>query len=433
MTSPLRSTAALRAAREMVSRHARLSATLAAAAALAVLAAPAAASPPASQAPALTSGTRVDQPAQQIREYWTRERMRDARPAGLRLPNSELLRAQAPKPAAASPRTVPQERGQEDATDASASSAAFPERVHGKVFLTISGGSNPGDFVCSGTVVDAPSHTLVWTAGHCVNDAGGGGGYATNWVFVPGYRNGQRPYGSWPATQLFTTAAWQRNANVRVDLGAARLARDAQGRGIEDVVGARGIAFNQPRDQQFRAFGYPALPTLLRPDFDGERLYTCSSGRTGDDNPPGGGPPTLEILCDMTGGASGGGWVIDGGLVNSVTSYGYLGDFDHLYGPYLGTAAESLYLEARGSRILCARREATNVGGPASDRFQGTDAADSFKLRGGADEGRGGPGSDRICGGRGRDVLRGGPGRDVCLGGRGRDRARGCEVRIGVP
>jgi len=135
----------------------------------------------------------------------------------------------------------------------------------------------------------------------------------------------------------------------------------------------------------------------------------------------------------MTSGASGGGWVIDGGLVNSVTSYSYLGDFDHLYGPYLGTIAEDLYLEARGSRILCAGREATNVGGSGSDDFLGTEAADAIKLRGGADGARGGAGADRICGGTGPDLMRGGRGRDVCIGGPGHDRAAGCEVRIRVP
>ena len=43
----------------------------------------------------------------------------------------------------------------------------YPRRTHGKVFMTIPG---TGDFVCSGNVVRSHSHTLVWTAGHCVFD-----------------------------------------------------------------------------------------------------------------------------------------------------------------------------------------------------------------------------------------------------------------------
>ena len=426
----------------MASRHARLTAAPAAVIAVVALVVPAVGSPQAPQRAAFTAAQPAHQPAKQVREYWTPARIRGAEPAALRLGRSGLLRADVLTQAPGSPRSIPQDRGRGRATDASGSSAAFPERVHGKVFFTIEGGSQPGDFVCSGTVVDSASHTLAWTAGHCVHDAAFGGGFATNWVFVPGYRDGERPYGSWPARRLFTTRAWERDVNIRADLGAASLVRDQQGRGIEDVVGARGIAFNQPRDQEFLAFGYPALPTLLRPDFDGERLFSCASGRTGADNPPGAGPATLEIECDMTGGASGGGWVIGEGLVNSITSYGYLGDFNHLYGPYLGTLAESLYLEALGAQVLCGGREVTNLGGAGPNQFLGTEAADAITLLAGRDRARGGAGADRICGGAGRDVIRGGagrdvirggPGRDVCFGGPGRDRARGCEVRAGIP
>jgi hypothetical protein len=328
---------------------------------------------------------------------------------------------------------------------------AFPDRVHGKVFFSIAGGSSPGDYVCSGTVVRSPSHTLVWTAGHCVNDAESEGGFAINWAFAPGYRDGGRPFGTWPARRLFTTDRWRGHADVRQDLGAARLARDANGRGIEDVLGARGIGFGLPRSQRFIAFGYPAIPTLFHPEFNGERLYACESSTTGSDNPPGNGPEALEISCDMTGGASGGAWVTATGRVNSVTSYGYLSDSRHLYGPYMGDAARDLHRSAGGPRRACAEQAVTNLGGPRRDFLVGTDGRDAFRLRGGRDLGVGKKGGDRICGdgrrdrlvgGGGNDRLRGGPGRDallggsgfdVCDGGPGRDRARGCERHIRIP
>jgi hypothetical protein len=59
----------------------------------------------------------------------------------------------------------------------------------------------------------------------------------------------------------------------------------------------------------------------------------------------------MRISCDMTAGASGGGWVVwrDGrGYVVSVTSYGYTNDRAHLYGPYQGDAALGLYRAAGG-------------------------------------------------------------------------------------
>ena len=92
-----------------------------------------------------------------------------------------------------------------------------------------------------------------------MNGADIGLGFAGNWMFVPGYREGQAPYGSWTATELMTTDGWQSGANLRLDVGAAMLARDSQGRGIQDVLGARGIAFHQPRNQMFDAYGYPAI------------------------------------------------------------------------------------------------------------------------------------------------------------------------------
>jgi Ca2+-binding RTX toxin-like protein len=299
--------------------------------------------------------------------------------------------------------------------------------------------------------VQSNQRTVAWTAGHCVFDAEFGGGYADNWVFVPGYDRGARPFGAWPAARLFTTEGWARHGDIRQDLGAVRLARDGEGRGIEDVLGARPIQFRQSRAQTYTAFGYPALPTLLQPTFDGERLYTCDSGVTGSDNPPGNGAETLRIDCDMSGGASGGGWVNAAGAVNGLTSYGYTGDFLHLFGPYFGPEARHLYRTASGVRLRCGGAQVTNLGGAAPDDFDGTVGADSLRTRGAADIARGLDGNDFACGGRagdtldggagrdilrggpGADVLRGGPGLDLCIGGPGRDRAPGCERRRGIP
>ena len=372
-----------------------------------------------------------------VRDYWTPERMRMASPADMVVDAAgELVRE------AGQPRV---------ATDVSAASQSFPERVHGKVFFTIPAGSQPGDYVCSATAVRSNSHTLAWTAGHCVNDPEFGGGFATNWTFIPGYLNGEAPFGEWPATGLLTTAAWGEEANIRQDLGAAVLARNAEGQGVQDAVGARPIDFRLARDQQFAAFGYPAQPTLFNPTFDGQRLYSCLSPVTGSDNPPGDGPETMQIDCDMSGGSSGGGWVTANGSVNGLTSYGYELDFDHLYGPYFGTEARNLYHEAAGKGQRCGGFEVTNLGGSGPDDFSGGDGPDSFKVKGEADRVRGLAGDDIACGGDGDDklkggedadalrgsdgddVLNGGPGNDLCIGGPGRDRGPGCEDKRQIP
>jgi V8-like Glu-specific endopeptidase len=373
----------------------------------------------------------------QVRAYWTPQRMRAATPLDLVLDSAgHLERAAAPSGRA---------------TDVSDSSSGFPDRAHGKVFFTLTGGSEPGDYVCSGTVVASNSHSLVWTAGHCVEDAESGGGFASNWMFVPGYRAGDKPFGEWPAKQLETTDGWRTAANSRVDFGAVTVARDSDGRGVQDVVGARRIAFGRPRPDSITAFGYPAEPTLFEPLFDGERLYSCDSAITASDDPPGNGPQTMQIECDMSGGSSGGGWVDADGNVVGLTSYGYAADFNHLYGPYFGSTARDLYNQASGSPVMCSSIAVTNLGRGGADRFAGTRGTQSFRLGGGSDSALGSSGSDVACGGAGddhlngqagddkllggpgRDVLTGGAGRDVCIGGPGRDRESGCEVTRSVP
>jgi hypothetical protein len=401
-----------------------------------------------------------------VRDYWTAQRMAAAVP--LAGPAAPDLGGPAPAETAATPSyarpaapgstaaarlrsgVVGSAAAQRAAMDVSADSSGFPRRVHGKVFLTL----GDTDYVCSATVVDSAAHTVVWTAGHCVNGSDIGLGFASNWMFVPGYIQGQAPYGSWSATTLMTTDGWQSGSNLRLDVGAAILARDYEGRGIQDVVGGRGIAFDQPRNQSFDVYGYPAVDpntALLPPNFDGERLFRCGSGRIANDRPPGSGPETMEIDCDMTAGASGGGWVIGDEFLNSVISYGYEFDSNHLFGPYFGQTVKRLYKQASGPPLLCAGHAVTNLGGPGADDFSGTEASDSFSLArgpdqahglaasdfacgGGGDDGlRGGGGTDRLHGQGGDDLLIGGPGRDVCDGGPGHDAARGCEVRRHIP
>jgi hypothetical protein len=195
---------------------------------------------------------------------------------------------------------------------------------------------------------------LVWTAGHCVYDPGLlGSGAATNWEFVPGYQDGRKPFGEWPASRLSTTSQWRSSGdltggNFAFDFGAANVA-NRNGSPLEGAIGARRIAFGQPRHLLYRAFGYPA-----EPPFDGRRLYRCDSPYEGQDGTTGP-PPTMRIMCDMTPGASGGGWVVSRRrhhhrrhYVVSVTSYGYADDPGHLYGPYQGGVARQLYRSAAG-------------------------------------------------------------------------------------
>lgn len=318
-----------------------------------------------------------------VREYWTPKRMREAEPAeglleGIGVPpaadapgaSPSILREAsfvgpsspgAPAPARmvdGSPSGSERVLGIGVVRDEIVDPAAPEVRAHGKVFFTIPQGSEAGDYVCSGTAVNSRNRSVVWTAGHCIFDYATGGGFASKWTFVPGYRDGAKPFGEWPAKVLQTTPGWRSAANLRYDVGAAIVTKNAAGQRLQSVVGARGIGFDQPRDQLYSAFGYPAEAPPV--EFTGEREFRCISNQERTDQPVGSGPATMAIKCDMTAGSSGGGWIVDTTLL-SVTSYGYLTDPDLLYGPYLSTSAKELYTAVKGKKKK--RRRAGTKGG----------------------------------------------------------------------
>jgi hypothetical protein len=265
----------------------------------------------------------------EVRAHWTAERMREAVPVtpeaqGEQVAPNDTTAEPPPAdtdlaPAAPAPTSFPFSSGEYQ---------GYYPGTYGRVFFTDDG----IDYVCSGTAINSQNRSVVWTAGHCVND--GPGAFHTNWMFIPAYRDGVRPYGTWTARELLTTNGWGQRGDISYDLGAAVMSASG-GVALNDAVGGLGIAFDAPREQTYTAFGYPAAPP-----FTGERLRTCTSAYGASD--PGTVPSTMAIGCDMTGGASGGGWVV-GNAVHSVVSYGYGDQPNVIYGPYQSTEARALF------------------------------------------------------------------------------------------
>jgi hypothetical protein len=139
--------------------------------------------------------------------------------------------------------------------------------------------------------------------------------------------------------ELFIPKAWLRDENFNYDFGALVVNR-RNGETLEEVVGARGFAYNLPRDQSYAAFGYPGNRE------DAQRMWYCRSGYQQSDATQDPGPEPLAIGCDMGLGASGGGWVVRDQFVNSVSSYFYPRERELLYGPYFGERARRLIAEA---------------------------------------------------------------------------------------
>jgi hypothetical protein len=264
----------------------------------------------------MESGPSSDASRASVEDYWTSDRMQSAQPA------ARIIHAdgtQSKSEAAPLPWTS------QEVTTAYTNA---PTRTHGKVFFTLAG----VDYVCSGTALLSGNKSVVWTAGHCVNE--GPGDFATNWEFVPAYKDGTAPLGVYVAENLFTSSAWGNSGDFSYDFGAAVVA-PAGGTALTDRVGGRGISFSYNRSQNYVSYGYPAAPP-----FTGERLWTCSSPLQVSDN--GASPATMGIGCDMTGGSSGGGWIVGGNLY-SENSYGYDNQPNVMYGPYLDSVAQGVY------------------------------------------------------------------------------------------
>jgi len=265
-----------------------------------------------------------------VSDFWTPERMRSAVPIDRLLKPKQALpgAVTAGKPSTVAPTAFPNGGGQWTGGGKIVS-------TEGRVFFTYQGRTAS----CSGTAVTSTNESTVITAGHCVKLDGA---FHTNWVFVPAYNNGSTPYGTWTAKKTYATPQWVASEDINYDVGAAAV-NPLNGQNLTDVVGGQGIAFNQARGQNMYAFGYPAASP-----YDGSKLIYCS-GTTFDALISDG----IGMTCDMTGGASGGGWFLQfsestgAGIVNSVNSYKINFIPTWMFGPYFGTDAQAVYNAAQ--------------------------------------------------------------------------------------
>ncbi|WP_158888794.1 trypsin-like serine peptidase [Amycolatopsis anabasis] len=208
----------------------------------------------------------------------------------------------------------------------------------GRVFFTFGGRKAS----CSGDAVTSGNKSVVVTAGHCVKYQGS---WHTDWVFVPAYDNGNAPYGQWAARKTLTTPQWEASEDMNYDVGIG-VVNQLDGKSLTDVVGSQGIGFNQARNQNMYAFGYPAAAP-----YDGSKLIYCSGSTFTDflltrDH---------AMSCNMTGGSSGGPWFLSfnegagTGVQASVNSFGYTFLPNYMFGPYFGADVEKLYNTAQAA------------------------------------------------------------------------------------
>lgn len=216
----------------------------------------------------------------------------------------------------------------------------YPYRAVGKLFFR----RGSRNFVCSATSV---GNNAIYSAGHCLH-AGNNkvSGYATNVVFVPAYRDGQAPFGQWQAKQLFVRTAWYKNGiskGLAQDMGGAVLHK-RNGKKISQVVGWMGFAWNWSKYQHWCQFGYPAASP-----FNGQRLIANYSSFAYHGS-VGASPAPLGVGSDLTGGSSGGPWVLRFGTsyyLNGVNSYRRRNNTREMFSPYFNNNAKSLFDQLR--------------------------------------------------------------------------------------
>jgi V8-like Glu-specific endopeptidase len=284
--------------------------------------------------------------------YWTKARRERAEPLPIvTLPDStpEASGEEEPKPAPeaesaaspladAGPRTASIGGTEIKATE----STTFPNSANGKVFGVFFRSFVKREVACSGSVV---AGNVVVTAGHCVIDPETGEPAAFV-IFSPGYNETGEPYEEkWlaAATQYAIPKSWEQTAkpgsyaNEGSDVAFLRMASNLE----RTIGGSLKIDFNQPCNQTYTQWGYPA-----EAPYGGETLYSHTTPYAGPDTNPYFSPTPMKIASDFTKGASGGPWTVGTDTpptVLSVTAYGYADQPGYLFGPYFGEAARKAY------------------------------------------------------------------------------------------
>jgi V8-like Glu-specific endopeptidase len=193
----------------------------------------------------------------------------------------------------------------------------FPYLPAGKLFFEIDGSA----FVCSAAVIKP---RVVVTAAHCVSEFGANKFYS-NFRFAPGYTNGRAPVGVWSYKRVFVKKSYLNGTDpcfsgavgiVCASDVAVFVMNDRGGKKIGSVTGTFGFGFNnygyvdflRKRVNQLTQLGYPV-------DLDRGLLMQRTDSLSYID----GELARNQIIGSlMTGGSSGGPWLVNFGMAPSA-------------------------------------------------------------------------------------------------------------------
>ncbi|PHP53706.1 hypothetical protein BW737_000900 [Actinomyces ruminis] len=299
---------------------------------------------------------------QDVIDYWTPERMAQAKPVDVVADPEQLAEAEASVLASA--------EGEAGATDpvqpsddvlAQAEAAGvFDEDLqtrtaesdeetlvvappvtnfsvtNGKLFFE---GYEKNNGYCSASALNTPTRRVIITAGHCVYYQGS---WSQNVVFVPAYdgRNADPdPVGIWTARTLRTFNSWINDADLSHDVGVITLNNGGDdNRRIVDAVGGHGLMWNGSKSFDVSIFGYPSNKSNPNGRYS---MWACWGATRGDSD------RDTVTGCDFGRGSSGGPWLAwynnstGLGYVRSVTST-WLDSSDQNWGPYFNTDVKKM-------------------------------------------------------------------------------------------
>jgi V8-like Glu-specific endopeptidase len=192
-----------------------------------------------------------------------------------------------------------------------------------------------GAHFCTASVVGTAEKAILMTAAHCVYDDGP----RTNVTFIPGYHDGQRPYGTWKIADILVDAAWSADAEPAADVAFMTVAES----GLAAAVGANTLGVDAETTEPVQVVGYPT---------DREQPLACLT----DSHPET--PDRLRFDCtNFADGTSGSPWLAarrpgngPGEVIGMIGGYELGGSSsDTSYSPRLGDAVRALYNRAMGN------------------------------------------------------------------------------------
>jgi len=177
----------------------------------------------------------------------------------------------------------------------------------GAIFSTEDGSISGQGHYCTGSVVNSPEGDIIVTAAHCVYDSSG---VYTDIAFVPGYHDGQDPYGVWIPSAVVVSPQWTSNSDPNYDVAFVVVHEEGSSSKIQDVVGGDDLGLDPSYTNLTQVVGYPEST---------EEPVTCTN-YTSQFSDPSLATPQLQFACDNYPGGTSGGPFLQG--VDSNTDLG---------------------------------------------------------------------------------------------------------------